>query len=281
MRGLLPLVHKRRRSLANVLLFSVLAGVGSGVIAAAAYMPAYSYDYNVRRWAPGCQEEVQVLGAVGDVPGSLAIYAADWEELRLAGFSPQRLWRFDEEAAAEQVFALVGHGIWRKQRLRPGDAITVLREGEPLTVPVAGVWHPFHPQLGDDWLVLVGKGVPAGASRLETLGPAPVPAFVERFGDRSYFFWLMLLAAPFTVYGAVGIAASRKGCALLSWAVKLWVGAAVAAATGLVTAAVVFRAFLALPLLSLLPATLGVMAASYLLASVLLTGTAFLLARGK
>ena len=185
-----------------MLLFSVLAGVGSGVIAAAAYMPAYSYDYNVRRWAPGCQEEVQVLGAVGDVPGSLAIYAADWEELRLAGFSPQRLWRFDEEAAAEQVFALVGHGIWRKQRLRPGDAITVLREGEPLTVPVAGVWHPFHPQLGDDWLVLVGKGVPAGASRLETLGPAPVPAFVERFGDRSYFFWLMLLAAP--LYGVRG-----------------------------------------------------------------------------
>ncbi len=48
---------------------------------------------------------------------------------------------------------------------------------------------------------------------------------------------------------------------------------------GLLTAALVFRAFLPFPLLSLLPMTLGMLAASYLLAVLLLTGLCLVVSR--
>jgi hypothetical protein len=270
-------------SLALVLLFSALAGVGSGIITAATFMPAYSRCYNWRRWAPGV-EEILVLGKLAGKPESRVIHAGGWEELQEAGLPASRLWLFDAKAAEQPAFALASHGFWLEKDLRLGDVILLDLPGGTYTVPVAGVWHPFHPQLGDDWVVLVGEAElgAGGNSILEPLAPAgDCPQLPEEFRGKNLISWLLFNALAFIFYGALGFVNAKGRCASFSWAVKLWAGGGLAVFTGLVTAALVFRVRLSLPLFCLLPATLGILAASYFLAMLLLSGLCLLVAGCK
>lgn len=260
-------------SLTLVLISSVLAGVCSGIITATSFMPVYSFYYNWRQWSPG-SEEVLVLGEVDGSPESRVIHASGWEELRELGLPASRLWFFDAKTAEKPLFALVAHGMWVQNNLHLGDEISLnLHSGEK-TVPVAGVWHPFHPQLGEDWVVLIGDtelAVATGTVR-ETLAPlVDSPKLPGNFRGRNLLSWLLFNVLGFILYGALGLIDIQGRCAALSWGAKLWVGGALAVLTALATAALVFHTLSPLPILSLLPMTLGFIIASYLLAVFLLT----------
>lgn len=268
-------------SLTLVLLFSVLAGMSSGFFTAITFMPTYSQYYNWRHWAPGL-EEVLVLGQVAGVEESRVIHVASWADLPELGLPANRLWLFDAKAAAAPTYALTSHGVWLANRLRLGDEITLDLATGPQSVPVAGVWHPFHPQLGENWVVLVGDTELSTATGavLETLSPVQdVPEMPKDFRGRHLIAWLLFNALGFILYGALGLAEIKGRIAAIGWGVKLCAGGAVATLVGLVTAALVFYAFSSLPLLCLLPMTFAVMAASYFLAVVLLTGLCMAVSR--
>lgn len=270
------------KTLTGVLIFSVLAGVTSGFVTAASFMPAYSVYYNLRQWHPGT-EEIIVLGQVADVPGSQVLHASDWVSLRETGMPLSRLWLFDADTAArEPNCALVAHGVWAKQRLRLGDYIKLDLLGGPVSVPVAGVWHPYHPQLGDDWVVLVGgSDLPAAAFvSPETLNPLEkLPLLPPGFRGWSLISWLLFNTVGFLLYGALTLVDIPGRCATICWAVKLWAGGGVAAAVGFLTAAFVFRAYLPFPMLGLLPMTFALLSVSYLLAVFLLSGLCLIVSR--
>lgn len=275
------MIRWKTRSLAGVLIFSVLAGVTSGCVTAAGFMPVYSVHYNWKRWFPGTETAV-VLGTVDGASQSRVLYASDWEDLRASGLPASRLWRYSPAVAQEPGYALVAHGIWTQQGLQLGDAITLNLEGGPVTVPVAGVWHPFHPQLGDNWAVLVGETSPAAAVLTQTDLPQAEPVgnvLPPGFRGWNLLSWLLFNTLGFLLYGAAGLIDIRGRIATLGWAAKLWVGGGTAVVTGLLTAALVFRAFLPLPVMGLLPMTLGMLIAGYLLAVLLLTGLSILLSR--
>lgn len=277
----MSLTCKLSRTLTGVLIFSVLAGVTSGFITAASFMPGYSVYYNRRQWHPGTQE-VLVVGALAGSPEGKVIHASDWEELRESGMPLSRLWLFDANTAQKPEFALVAHGTWAQERLRLGDEITLELEGRQVVVPVAGVWHPFHPQLGNNWAVLVAsQDLPTatGVGR-EVLAPMEkghlLPPGFRGWGLVS---WLLFNTVGFLLYGAIALVDMPGRCAVICWAVKLWAGGGLAVGTGLITAAIVFRAFLPLPMLALLPMTLVMLAASYLLALFLLSTLCLILTR--
>jgi len=262
------------RTLAGVLAFSLFAGVVSGIVTAASFMPSYSLHYNWRQWYPGTTE-ITVLGQDSELPERRVIHASGWDELRETGMPASRLWLFDAKTAQETDYALVGHGIWRRNLLRLRDEIILDLDSGPIIVPVAGVWHPFHPQLGDNWVVLVGDSDISAATGIASAALAPIPKLSllpPGYQGGELLSWMLFNTLGFLLYGAIGLI-DRKGISTtIGWAVKLWMGGGVAIVAGLMTAAVVFRVFLPLPLLGLLPMTLGMLAASYLLALLLLTG---------
>lgn len=98
------------------------------------------------------------------------------------------------------------------------------------------------------------------------------PTLPDDFPGNNLLSWLLFNALGYILFGALGLLTIKGRCAALSWGVKLWVGGAGAVLIGLVTAALVFRAYLPFPWLGLLPMALGLLAASYLLAVLLLTG---------
>jgi len=244
-------------------------------------MPVYSLYYNWNRWYPG-SEEVMVLGQVAGNTESKVIHVSGWEELKNAGFPSSRLWLFNGRTAEQPVFALAAHGVWRDKRLRLGDEIILETASGQVAVPVAGVWHPFHPQLGDNWVVLVGDmdiSATTGSS-LESLTPVrKFPLLPDNYRGFNLVSWLLFNAIGFILFGALGLAEIKGRCAVIGWGVKLWVGGGIAVLTGLVTSAFVFRLYLPLPMLGLLPMTLGLLAASYFLALLLLSGLCIVISR--
>lgn len=269
------------RSLTGVLVFSFFAGIVSGFLMASHFMPAYSLYYNWRQWHPGTQE-ITVLGEVPDFAESRVIYAADWDNLRDLGMPSSRLWLFNSKTAEQPEYALIAHGIWRNEKIELGDEISLTLADETKTVPVAGIWHPFHPQLGDNWVVLVGGAdIPAASSwDTEVLNPVENAAkFPPAYQGRNLLSWMLFNTFGFLLYGAIGLLDRKGRYTTMGWAVKLWAGGGVAIFTGLISAVFIFRAYLPLPVLGLLPMTLGLLAASYMLAVLLLTALCVVLAR--
>lgn len=269
------------RLFAGVLAFSLFAGVVSGFLTAATFMPMYSVHYNVRQWHPG-STQLPVMGQVPGFAGSRVIYTPDTDVLDEMGLPLDRLWLYDPRTAAQPRYALIAHGIWRQNPVPLGGSVTVEIAGSEADVPVAGVWNPFHPQLGESWVVLVGEGaVPALADAVnETLPPPTKPPFLPpAFQGWNLVIWLCSTSLVFSLYGAIGFIGKRGREAAMTWGKKLWCGGGVASFAGLLTAVFVFRLSLPLPLLDLLPMTVALLAASYLLALLLLSGLAIVLAR--
>lgn len=266
------------RPLTGVLAFCLLAGVVSGLLTATTFMPLYSIQYNWRNWHPGIQE-MTVLGQVVDSPESRVLYVNELTELSDQGIPLSRLWRFDADKTVEPLYALVAHGIWRKPQQR--DEISLNLEGGVITVPVAGVWHPFHPQLGDNWVVLVGQAeLPVTTVAPESIAPVEkVGLLPANFQGGNLVSWMLFNTFGFLLYGAIGFLSKKGKCAGLGWVVKLWVGGGVAVLVGIATAGLTFVLKWPLPVLGLLPMTLGLLGASYLLALILLTGLSMVLAK--
>ena len=268
------------RSLAGVLAFSLFAGVISGYLVAASFMPIYSIHYNWRQWHPGT-EEITVLGEILNISNSRVISVSGWDELRDAGMPSKRLWLYDAKTARQPQYALIAHGVWRDEKITVGADITLNLDTGPITIPVAGVWQPFHPQLGDNWVIMVGSAeLPASGLTIEALGGVEKPAMLPpSFQGRQLLSWMLLNGLGFLLFGALGLMDSQGKYTTIGWALKLWVGAGAAILMGLLSAALVFKIFMPLPVLGLLPMTLGLLAASYLLAVLLLTGLSLILAR--
>jgi hypothetical protein len=259
----------------------LFAGVVSGFLVAASFMPVLSVYHNWRQWHPGT-EEVTVLGSVPNFVGSRVISVSDWDELRETGMPSSRLWKYDSNAALQQKYALIAHGVWRRTRFNLGDKITLDLSTGPVSVPVAGIWQPFHPQLGDNWVVLVGNTeIPVATGRAtEVFAQPQKPALLPpAFRGRSLLSWLLFNSLVFILYGILGLLGRLGHFSTIGWAAKLWAGGVVAVFSGLVTAVLVFMVFMPLPVLGLLPMTLGLLAASYLLAMLLLTGLCLVLTR--
>lgn len=268
-----------KRYLAGVLAFSLFAGIVSGFFTATSFMPLYAIHHNRRQWSPG-SKELTVIGDIPGISGSRVIHAAAETELSKMGMPGDRLWLYDPQTVEQPHYALIAHGIWRQNPLKLGESVTVTIGGNEVSVPVAGVWRPFHPQLGDNWLVVVGESVHALAGAdTEFFGPAETHSLLPAaFQGRNLLSWLLFSSLVFLLFGAIGYLGKEKELAL-AWTKKLWCGGAVAVIAGFCSAIFIFRASLPLPLFDLLPMTLALVAASYLLALLLLTCLHLALAR--
>ncbi|MTI95798.1 MAG: hypothetical protein FH749_10005 [Firmicutes bacterium] len=264
------------RTLAGVLLFSIFSGIISGMILACGFMPDYAQVRSQRLWHPG-SSEVRILGTA-DLFNSKVIHVPDWDVLSAAGLDPDRLWRYEPTLTSGDMFLLVSHEIWRWRGIGLGDVLGLDIDGLSMELPVAGIWHPHHPQFGSVWLVLVGPAPETAGVAMEALAPFETPGRLPpNFRGRALFANLLFMSLIFMLYGVIGLAGRRGRFQTLGWVCKLWCGAGVAILTGILVAAVFFGRVFAYPLLALLPASLAVLAGSYLLAVLLMTGLGLVL----
>lgn len=259
------------KTLNGVLAFSLLSGVATGLLTAVGFMPDYAMERCWQLWHPGSAEIAVVNGMEArGYPGSRVIHAKSWDALADLGLDESRLWQICPEMAKTTPVAVVAHGFWRISRLEPGEKLELLLGEESLQVPVAGIWLPFHPQLGDNWLVLVGNE--GSNATVMSLIPAAAPRGVPL---KRLLLFMFLNSLVFSLYGVLGLVEKRGSFQILGWLCKLWYGGLVAMLTGVVVAIVVYIRAIPLPLDGLLPGTVALVSGSYLLVLLPLTGFSF------
>ena len=260
-----------RSTLAGVIAFSIFSGVISGFMLAGEFLPALAVQHNARKWYPGFSHVQQV----GTLSGEAEAYAVSTTQLPL-----KRLWRKDNRLMRAEQYALIAHGLYREGKYTLGQMIQVSTQGGKLDLPIAGIWQPFHPQLGDGWLLVVGDALPVAAETNALQQMAPVPRRLPRVyqGSNLLAFWLFK-AIVFIIYALIGLVGKKGHSQLLGWAAKLWVGALTAIFTSLLVASIAFTLTTGLPVLDLLPLTLLMLMGSYFSAALVMTGLCIAMTR--
>lgn len=259
-----------RSTLAGVIAFSIFSGMVSGFLLAAGFLPVLSVQHNARKWYPGFSQVHQVGNLAGD-PDAQAIFAT---QLPL-----KRLWRKDSTLMKAEQFALIAHGLYREGKYTLGQMIQISTQGGKIDLPIAGIWQPFHPQLGDRWLLVVGDALPAAAEPAALQEMAPATRSLPRpYQGNLLAFWLFN-AIIFIIYALMGLVGKRGHSQLLGWAAKLWVGALTAIFISLLVASITFTLTTGLPVLDLLPITLLMLIGSYFSAALVMTGLCIAMTR--
>lgn len=269
------------KTLSGVLAFSLLGGVTTGLLAAVGFMPDYAMERCWKLWHPGSTqvsvlEEMEAKGH----PGSRVLHVDSWDVMGDLGLDSSRLWRYCRETAAATPVAVVGHGLWRRSRLAPGDHLDLKLGEEMLQVPVAGIWYPYHPQLGDNWLVLVGYEA-SNTTVLSLIPPANPRDFPPAYPPGRLLMFMLLSSLVFSLYGILGFVERRGSFQILGWLCKLWCGGLAAVATAVVVAVTVYQRAVPLPIDGIVPGTAAIIAGSYLLVLLPLTAISLVWLRLK